>query len=83
MEFGGVTYQLTQTVTDRAQSTYENVLTIKQPLADIVGSTFTCNVENTIGTAESSQPLTITSELLCLSIEDQECALLTDIAWYI
>ena len=64
MEFGGVTYQLTQTVTNRAGSTYENVLTINQSLADILGSNFTCSVENTIGTAESSQPLTITSELL-------------------
>ena len=55
MEFGGVTYQVTQTVTNRAQSTYENVLTINQPLADIAGSTFTCSVENTIGTSPASQ----------------------------
>ena len=64
MEFGGVTYQLTQTVTDRAQSTYQNVLTINQPLADIEGSTFTCSAENQIGTAPASQPLTIMGVLL-------------------
>ena len=57
MEFGGVTYQLTQIVTNRVQSTYQNVLTINQPLADIVDSTFTCSVENTIGSSLDSQPL--------------------------
>ena len=62
MEFGGVTYQLAQTVTNRAQSTYENVLTINQPLANIIGSTFTCSVENTIGVSPTSQPFIITSE---------------------
>ena len=65
MGFDGVTYQLAQTVTNRAQSTYQNVLTINQPLADIIGSTFTCSVENRIGTSPVSQPLTITmGELL-------------------
>ena len=57
MEFGGVTYQLTQTVTNRTESTYENVLTINQPLADAVGSTFTCQVENVLGPSETSQPV--------------------------
>ena len=59
MEFGGVTYQLTQTVTDRAGSTYQNVLTINQPLSDIEGSIFTCSVENTIGTSSDSLPITV------------------------
>ena len=63
MEFGGATYQLTQTVPNRTESTYENVLTIIQPLTDILGSTFTCSVGNTIGTAPVSQPLTIMGEL--------------------
>ena len=58
MEFGGVTYQMAQTVTNRAQSTYQNVLTIDQPLADIIGSSFTCSVENTLGTSFASQSLT-------------------------
>ena len=61
--FDGVTYQLTQMVTNRAQSTYQNVLTINQPLSDIVGSTFRCSFENTLGTAPNSQPLAITGEL--------------------
>ena len=66
-EFDGVTYQLTQMVTNRSQSTYQNVLTINQPLADIVGSTFTCSVENTLGTANDSHPLAITGELFCMN----------------
>ena len=66
MEFGGVTYQLVQTVISRAQSTYQNVLTVSQPLADIVGSTFTFRVENTIGPSPDSQPLTIMGELYFL-----------------
>ena len=61
MDFGGVTYQLTQTVTDRAQSTYQNVLTINQPLADIVGN-FTCSVENTVEMSLASDSLQIMGE---------------------
>ena len=63
MDFGAVTYQLAQTVTNRSQSSYQNVLAINQPLADIVGSTFTCSVENRIGTSPVSQPFTIMGEL--------------------
>ena len=50
----GNTYQLTQTVTDRAASTYENVLTINQPRASILGSTFNCTVTNTLGSGSDS-----------------------------
>ena len=67
MEFGGVTYQMTQMVTNRTQSTYENVLTINQPVTDVVGSTFNCSVENIIGTSPPSQSITVIyymSELL-------------------
>ena len=60
---GGVTYELAQTVTDRTQSTYENVLTINQPLASIVGSTFTCRVQNTVGMSTPSDPLQIMGEI--------------------
>ena len=49
----GNTYQLTQTVTDRAASTYDNVFTINQPLARILGSTFTCTVTNIFGSVTS------------------------------
>ena len=63
-ESGGVTYQMAQTVANRAQSTYQNVLTINQPLADIIGSTFFCSVENAVGISPVSQSLTIMGELL-------------------
>ena len=45
----GSTYQLTQTVADRVESTYENVLTTNTP-AD--GSTFTCTVANALGSGK-------------------------------
>ena len=64
IESGGVTYQLTQTVTNRAESTYQNVLTINQPLADIVGSSFTCRVQNTVGTSPTSDSLQIIGEFV-------------------
>ncbi len=63
MDFGGVTYQLVQTVTNRAESTYQNVLTVNQPLASIVGSSFTCSVENAIGTSPTSDSLRTMSEI--------------------
>ena len=49
----GDTYQLSQTVTNRASSTYENVLTINLPLARILGSTFLCTVTNVFGSDTS------------------------------
>ena len=62
MTVDGICYHLVQTVTNRRESTYENVLTINQPLTDIVGSTFTCSVTNTIGTSNPvSQPFVGTS----------------------
>ena len=51
----GVTYQLSQTLTNRAQSTYDNVLTITEALSSLVGSTFTCQVENALGVSAISQ----------------------------
>ena len=45
----GVTYQLSQTLTNRTQSTYDNVLTITEPLTSLAGSNFTCQVENALG----------------------------------
>ena len=63
MESGGVTYQLAQAVTNRTQSTYQNVLTINQQTADIVGSSFTCSVENTVGTSPTSDSLQIMGEI--------------------
>ena len=66
MTANGVTYQLTQTLTNRRESTYENVLTINQQVADIVDSIFTCTVANVLGTSITSQPITITSEIRSL-----------------
>ena len=63
---GGVTYELAQTVTDRTQSTYQNVLTINQPLSDIEGSTFTCSVENTLGASSDSQDITVNGKHLSI-----------------
>ena len=51
----GDTYQLSQTVTNRASSTYENVLTINLPLASILDgdNSFTCTVTNELGSVTS------------------------------
>ena len=68
MDFGGVTYQLTQTVTNRAQSAYQNVLIISQLLADIEGSSFTCSVENTVGMSTPSAPLEIMGEIAIINV---------------
>ena len=68
MDFGGVTYQLAQTVSNRAQSTYQNVLTISQPLASIVGSTFTCSVQNTVGMSTLSDSLEIMGEIAIINV---------------
>ena len=55
----GVTYQLSQTLTNRVQSTYDNVLTITEPLSSLAGSTFTCQVENVLGMSAISDSLQI------------------------
>ena len=68
MDFGGVTYQLAQTVSNRAESTYQNVLTINQPLASIVGSSFTCSVQNTVGTSTPSDSLQIMGEIAIIIV---------------
>ena len=55
----GVTYQLSQTLTNRTQSTYDNVLTITEALSSLAGSTFTCQVENALGPSQTSQSFRI------------------------
>ena len=62
------TYKLTQTVTDRAASTYENVLTINQPLNNIHGSNFTCTVSNTLG-SNTSNSLQVTGLFMIVIAE--------------
>ena len=59
VEIDGVTHNLTQTVTDRGASTFDNVLTINQPVADIVGSSFSCTGTNSIGSSTPSDTLEI------------------------
>ena len=59
---GGVTYELAQTVTNRRESTYENILTINDDLANLVGDTFTCTVDNTLG-MDTSPSITISGEI--------------------
>ena len=46
----GTTYQLTQTVTNRRMSTYENVLMINIAISDIIEHTYTCTIINALGT---------------------------------
>ena len=55
----GVTYQLSQTLTNRIQCTYDNVLTITEALSSLAGSTFTCQVENALGMSAISQSFQI------------------------
>ena len=59
---GGVTYELAQTVTNRRESTYENILTINDDLANLVGDNFTCTVANILG-MDTSQSITINGEI--------------------
>ncbi len=47
----GNTFEMMQMVTNRAESTYENVLIIDQPRANFAGSTIGCEVKNLLGTA--------------------------------
>ena len=66
----GSTHQLIQTVTNRRESTYENVLTINDRLST-VGHIFRCTVTNTLGsTTEDVQALGKSS----LSLETHEHA---------
>ena len=50
---------MTQTVTNRAAATYENVLTVNQPLASVLGDSFTCTVTNELG-ADTSDSVQVT-----------------------
>ena len=49
LSIDGSTYQLTQTVTDRASSTYSNVLTVSETALTGVAGTYTCTVSNDLG----------------------------------
>ena len=56
----GSTYQLTQTVTDRASSTYSNVLTVSERAPTDVAGTYTCTISNDLGS--DSQNVTALGE---------------------
>ena len=55
----GVTYQLSQTLTNRTQSTYDNMLTITEAQTTLVGITFTCQVGNALGMSAISDSFQI------------------------
>ena len=55
---GGVTYVLAQRVISRRESTYENILTNYDALANLVDDTFTCTVANALG-MDTSPSITI------------------------
>ena len=59
---GGITYQLSQILTNRQESIYENVLTFSDELSNIAGDTFACTVANTLGSG-TSQSVTIRGEM--------------------
>ena len=58
LAINGSTYQLTQAVTDRAESSYENVLTINEELSTVVEHDYSCNVSNINGNASKHLNLT-------------------------
>ena len=62
MSVGGITYELAQRVINRRESTYENILTINDTLANLVDDNFTCTVANTLGMA-TSPSITISGEI--------------------
>ena len=64
----GVTYQLSQTLINRAQSTYNNVLTITEALSSLAGSTFTCQVENALGPSQTSDSFQILGKTCVFSM---------------
>ena len=59
----GVTYQLAQTLNNRGESTYQNVLTITGPLSSLGGSSFTCQVGNVLGMSVTSQAFVIPGKI--------------------
>ena len=54
LSIDGSTYQLAQTVTNRAASTYSNVLTVSETAPTGVAGTYTCTVSNDLGSDSDS-----------------------------
>ena len=63
----GSTILQTQVITNRATATYENILTLSLQPTDLVGS-YSCRVDNTLGTSGFSEALTIYGKGLSVCI---------------
>ena len=68
-----VAYQLSQTLTNRTQSTYDNVLIITEALSSLAGSTFTCQVENALGISAISDSFQILGKTQGLGLYAYGC----------
>ena len=64
-----------QTLTDRSTSTYENVLTVGQPLTSVFGSSFTCTVTNVLG-SDTSNSVEITGIMFVCLYKVDYCVIL-------
>ena len=75
LTINGSTYQLTQTVTNRAESSYENVLTIKKELPTVIEHHYSCIISNINGNASKHINLTgLFTKLLFSLHSDNTCS---------
>ena len=74
----GSHYSLSQTVTDRAASTYSNVLTVKQSTPGGVPGTYTCIVSNDLGSVNMTRVAVGESDLV-----QSECHALMQVSPYL
>ena len=58
LSIDGSTYHMTQTVTDRASSTYSIVLTVSEMAPTGVAGSYTCTVSNQIGSDHKNVTVT-------------------------
>ena len=61
-------YSLSQTVTDRAASTYFNVLTLRLSAPGGVAGTYTCTVSNELNSASRTETAVGEFDVQCTSI---------------
>ena len=67
-------YTATQDVTDRRASTYENVLTIAA-VDDTTVGTYSCSVENTLGTSQTMEVEITVGESIIIHISNVHMSL--------
>ena len=67
----GSHYSLSQTVTDRAASTFSNVLTVSQSAPGGVAGTYTCTVSNELGSDSRTEMAVGEFDVQCIYSEDQ------------